>query len=108
MKKGKEQGDSLKLFKEERRNYDVIVSNTLTRPRLQFHHPDFIKDYFSNENHYAFPKTENVTNVYDRIAGRGITFAEGINWKKKRNIFNKVFNFDFVKAQTAQIAKICD
>ena len=52
MRKGREQGDALKLFKQERRDYDVIVSNTLNRPRLQFHHPDFIKDYFSIDKHF--------------------------------------------------------
>lgn len=57
MAKGKQLGDALKLYKEERRDYDVIVSNTLARPRLQFHHPDFIKDYFSVDKHYDFHKT---------------------------------------------------
>ncbi len=46
--------------------------------------------------------------MYERIAGRGITFKEGSAWKKSRTILNKVFNFDFVKAQTNQIAKICN
>ena len=75
MKKGREQGDALKLYKEERAEYDVIISNTLNRPRLQFHHPDFIKDYFSIDKHYDFNKAQNVVNVLEIISGRGLVFS---------------------------------
>lgn len=60
MRKGASKGDVLDLFKNERRNYDVIVSNTFASPRLQFHHPDFLKDFFSLDKHNEFPKTKNV------------------------------------------------
>lgn len=69
--------DDLRFYKVERRNYDVIVSNSFNRPRLQFHHPDFIKDFFNIENNVNFAKTKSVVEVFAKIAGYGVTFSEG-------------------------------
>lgn len=101
-------GDDLRLYKTERRHYDVIVSNTLNRPRLQFHHPDFIKEYYAVDKHYDFPKTRSVVSVFTKLAGNGLTFSEGQVWRRKRNILNKIFNFEFLKSLTNNIAHICD
>lgn len=108
LRKGRKFGDDLKIYKEERRDYDVIVSNTLTRPRLQFHHPDFIRDFYSVEKLYDFVKTEAIVNVYARIGGHGLIFTEGAVWRRKRTILNKIFNFDFVKSTSTKISTICD
>lgn len=75
MRKGGKQGDVFKLYKEDRRDYDVIVSNSLNRPRLQFQHPDFIKDFYSVDKHYQYPKTESIVKVFSRIAGKGLFFS---------------------------------
>lgn len=34
--------------------------------------------------------------------------SEGNEWKKKRKILSKVFNFDLVKGNISEIAKISD
>ena len=70
-------GDDLRLYKVDRRNYDVIVSNSFNRPRLQFHHPDFIKDFYVIDNNVNFAKTKSVVQVLAKIAGHGVTFSEG-------------------------------
>ena len=46
-------------------------------------------------------------NAYVRLIGCGLLFSEGLIWKRKRSILNKIFNFDFVKSQTHKISKIC-
>jgi cytochrome P450 len=35
-------------------------------------------------------------------------FSEGENWKNKRRIISKVFNFDLIKANIPKINAICD
>lgn len=46
----------MKVFKYERGEFDVIVTNSLNRPKLEFNHPDFIKDFYSVDKHYEYPK----------------------------------------------------
>ena len=56
IKRGMAQGDALKVYKEERCNYDAVVSNAFTRPRIELYHPDFLKDFYSVDKHYEYPK----------------------------------------------------
>jgi cytochrome P450 len=97
----------MSFYKEIGSQYDVVVSNTLFFPYLEFHHPDFIKDYYSVDKHYQYPKEKSVVNAFSRLTGHGLPFSEGENWKRKRNILNKIFNFDFVKSQTYKISEVC-
>lgn len=97
----------MSFYKEIGSQYDVVVSNTLFFPYLEFHHPDFIKDYYSVDKHYQYPKQKIVVDAFSRLTGRGLPFSEGENWKRKRNILNKIFNFDFVKSQTYKISEVC-
>lgn len=46
--------------------------------------------------------------VFTRATGNGLPFSEGADWKRKRTILSKVFNFDFVQAQAHKIADACD
>ena len=43
-----------------------------------------------------------------RGVGDGLFLSEGKVWKAKRKILNRVFNFEFIKAHTENIANICD
>lgn len=107
IKKSAAQGDALKFYKEERATYDIIVSNSLHVPRIEINHPDFLKDYYSVDKHYMYPKEWRIVQIFSQIGGSGLPFSEGEIWSRKRRILNQVFNFDFVKAQTQKIAKTC-
>lgn len=108
LQKGQEQGDALKLHKQRgREGFDVTVTNLLIKPKLEFIHPDFVKDFFSVDKHYDFPKEQKVIDIFTRAAGHGLPFSEGEIWKRKRTILNKVFNFDFVKSQSKKISDAC-
>jgi hypothetical protein len=48
VEKDKKEGDALKICKTAYRDNDVILSNSLHRVVLDFSHPDFIKDFYSN------------------------------------------------------------
>ncbi len=79
----------------------------MNRPRIEIYNPDFIKDFYSVDKHYEYPKAERVVKIFSRIGGHGLPLSEGNVWARKRKILNKVFNFDFVKSQTDKIAKNC-
>jgi cytochrome P450 len=59
------------------------------------------------DKHYEYPKAKLVADIYTSI-GLGLPFLEGMEWKRRRNIFNKIFNFDFVKSLAPKMAKISD
>ena len=75
---------------------------------LDFTHPDFIKEFYSNDNIYIYPKLESLTAPIRRAMGQGVPFSEGDVWKRKRKIINKVFNFELIKSMTWKIAELCD
>lgn len=108
MNKEKNHGDPFKAYREEYPNYDVIVTNILNKALIEFLHPDFIKDFYSVDKHYSYPKTTIALDFIKRISGIGLPFSEGKVWKHKRALFNSVFNFEFLKSQTATIEKISD
>lgn len=94
----------MQFYKEMGAQYDVVVSNQQFEPLLEFYHPDFIKDFFSVDKHYDYPKEEKVLNFFTRVTGKGLIFSEGQVWKRKRTILNNIFNFNFVKAQTTKVS----
>lgn len=79
------------------------MANSFNSIVLDFSHPDFVKDFYSNEHLYTYPKIKMFTDPIVRAMGRGIPFSEGDEWKRKRKIINAVFNFDFVKSMTYKI-----
>ena len=38
--------------------------------------------------------------------GNGMIISEGEEWWKRRKILNKIFNFEFLKSMTPEIARI--
>ena len=56
-------------------------------------HIDFIKDFFSVDKHYTYPKIKIVRTPIVRLVGEGIGLTEGLLWKQKRNILNHILNF---------------
>lgn len=96
----------MKVYKEVRSKYDVVVTNILSRPRIEINHPDLLRDFYAVDKHYEYPKSPKGLRLFARVAGRGLVFSEGEAWHRKRKILNKLFNFDFIKSQSQKIAKI--
>ena len=74
---------------------------------LHFSHPDFIKDFYSSEHVYSYPKKEKLTKIFERVMGKGILFSEGLEWKRKKRIVSTAFNFEFIKSITGKIEQLC-
>lgn len=73
----KKKGDALNVCKTIYRDHDVILGNSLSKIVMDFSHPDFIKDFYSNEHLYTFQKDKFMTEPIERAMGRGIPFSEG-------------------------------
>ena len=86
----------------------MSISNVMNTIFLDLSHPDFIKEFFSNQHLYDYPKHGTLVYAYKSAMGEGVPFSEGGVWKRKRKIISKVFNFDLISKITPKISKICD
>ena len=97
------------MYRVEYPHADIVISNVFHRPVIEFLHVDFIKDFFANDKHYDYPKIHLFMNPFKRMYGdMSIGMSEGELWKQRRTNINKIFNFDFVKLQIPNIARITD
>lgn len=87
------EGDPLKLLREEYPKYDVIVTNMMNQPFLEFCHPDFIKDFYGVNKEYIYQKSPAIRSIMKRVTGVTLGGSEGHDWKRKRTALNAVFNF---------------
>lgn len=72
-----QEGDPLKFWKTVCANNDVMVGNAMNSVALDISHPDFIKDFYSNEHLYTYPKAKLMTVAIERALGKGIPLSEG-------------------------------
>lgn len=68
-KKGKKDGDPFRLYRTEYPNNDIVLSNILCVPIVQLVSVDFIKDYFTLDKHYDYPKMHLFMNPFKRFYG---------------------------------------
>ena len=101
-------GDFMKLIKEKFPQKDVVIFNLINKVALDFMHPDLMKEYFSQESSYLYPKNKEFIEPIKRVISSGLVFSEGDIWKKKRKLLNHIFNFDMIKGLTDKISQICD
>jgi len=98
----------MKITKTIYPNCDVLLVNSFNKIVLDFTHPDFIKDFYSTEHLYDFPKLKMMSKPIERAMGSGIPFSEGDIWKKKRRIITKVFTFEFVLSKIEKMRQLCE
>ena len=72
-----QEGDSLKFWKNVLPAYDFFVCNSFNSVGIQIAHPDFIKDFYSNEHLFTYPKDRTIIGAFERAMGKGILFREG-------------------------------
>jgi hypothetical protein len=75
----------------------------MNTPFIEICHLDFIKDFYSMDKHYDYPKLKAIISPLKMLFGPGVGFSEGNIWKRKRILLNRIFNFDFLKIQTPNI-----
>ena len=57
MEKDGAQGDTLRCIKKEYPNYDVIIFNLIHKVNLDLVHPELIKEYYTQESSFIYPKS---------------------------------------------------
>lgn len=69
-----------------------MISNALNRPVIELLGVDFIKDYFTVDKHYNYPKIHYFMNPLKRFYGDlSIGMSEGEVWKQRKLIITKLF-----------------
>ena len=99
--------DGMGRIKKEYPEYDLVVMNLFRQILIDLIHPDLVQEFLSGENIFIYVKTDFIKN-FIRATGEGVVFSEGKVWKMKRKVLNEIFNFDFIKSLTPQIADSCD
>ena len=101
-------GDALYTYKMEFPQYDILLFNTLGTPVVEIFNPELMKSFFQPDNIYVHHKMKFMIQNIQRSLGHGIAFSEGKEWKRKRNIMNAVFNYDFIIENIPKIIRICN
>ncbi len=96
----KKKGDPHLTYKTIYPNYDIVLSNVFQKPFIELISVDFIKDFFSYDKHYDYPKVELVVKPFRRLTGQALGLTEGTVWKHKRTILSNMFSYDFLSKQT--------
>lgn len=47
----------------------------MNKPYIEFFNPDFIKDFYSVDKHYQYPKMQPGIKFIARIAGKGLPLS---------------------------------
>ena len=78
LKKDEKEGDAFRVYKKEYSQHDVVISNIFNIIYIEFCEPGFMKDFYSKDNHFNFPKVEAMTRPIKRfLFGGSIAFSEG-------------------------------
>ncbi len=101
-------GDALYSYKTDYPKYDMVIFNTLGTPVIEIYNPELMKSFFLPENIYVHHKMKFIIQNIQRSLGMGIAFSEDKEWKRKRNIMNAVFNYDFITDNIPKIIRICN
>ena len=76
IEQGIKEGNPFKILKQEYPKYDVVLTNLMNRPYIELCHVDFIKDFYSVDKHYDYPKIEAIMVPFKRLTGGpGIGFS---------------------------------
>lgn len=71
----KQDDSSFRVFKEELKEYDLIVGNLFTKLSIIPNHPDILKDLFSQTN--KVQKDPLFVEIFKVLFKGGIPMAEG-------------------------------
>ena len=97
-------GDSHYELKTIMSKYDVVLENILNTPIVSLINPELIKEFYQPSGDFKYKKLPMFVENMKRVMGNGLSFKEGLEWKKRRKIMNTIFNYDFI---SENIPKIC-
>lgn len=88
---------------------DLVIGNIIEKVFIYFAHPDLIKEFVSGNVIHKYHKYSKLAEPLKLVFGEGgLVFSEGEDWKNKRKLMSKVFNFELLTKNIPKIAAICD
>ena len=84
------------------------MTNALVRPSLVIMNAEMIKEVTSAEKMMIMPKEKGIFEVFFSIVAKGIIAIEGSDWKHRRRLLSKVFNYDFITDHIPMMITIAD
>ena len=88
-------------------NMKYFITNMFDRPYVLLIDQDMQKDFYV-ENANLYEKYPIGTDNFVRVMGESMPFVEGAEWKKRRMLFSKVFNYNFLNAIFPRVLKTCE
>ncbi len=85
--------DALYVEKHIYPSVDVSIGNILNRAVMVIVNPDLTQEFFSSKSNNSYRKFEDMIQGTKEILGNGLVFSEGEEWKTKRKLLSKIFNF---------------
>ena len=71
----KKKGDAIKFIKEDYPQYDLSVSNLITKIVVTLVHPDLVKEFYTNDHLTNYHKINDIKDSFSRF-GLGLVFTE--------------------------------
>ena len=88
--------------------YDIVLENILNTIIVSLVNPDLIKQFYQPSGDYKYKKLPIFISNMKRVMGCGLSFKEGLDWKKRRKILNSIFNYDFISGNIPKICQMYD
>lgn len=87
---------------------DISIGVVLDKIIISLVNPDLIKEFHSANLVNSYPKFDMLVAGTKAVFGEGLAFSEGEEWKNKRKLLSKIFNFELIKENIPKINEICD
>ena len=76
IEEGIKHGSPFKIYRQQYPKYDVVLNNMVNKPFIELCHIDFVRDFYSVDKHYDYPKIAAIGIPFKRLIGSdGIGFS---------------------------------
>lgn len=100
--------DAFYSYKHHYPGVDVLVANVLNKPNIVIMNIDIIKDVMSADKMMILQKEKKLSEVFWYVFNKGLPGIEGKEWKHRRGMLSKVFNYDFITQHIPIMLTIAD
>ena len=90
-------GDALYPNKHLYKGCDFVISNMTRHPHFLVANLKLAQEFVGAEKFNLFPKARQPLSILEHVFGNSMVYMEGSDWRNRRKMFNKAFNFDTLK-----------
>ena len=70
--------------------------------------PDLVKEILSAEKMFSFNKEKETASVFFAFIKKSLIAIDGTEWKHRKKLLSKVFNYDFIASHIPTMVRIAD